>query len=110
MAILPSGGPVAGKQHYVWLSYNAGPGCAAWEGGLAMLFRVNDGATPSVTAVPPPNQRSYPTGRLDMLVDTQRDGRVELLLRPTFSASRKPLDERLQPTEQLRFVSSDCPC
>lgn len=99
-----------GKEHYVWLSYNAGPGCAGWEGGLAMLFRVELGAAPKATPVPPPNQGSYPTGKLDMLVDTQRDGRVELLLRPTFSAGRELLDERLQPTEALRFVNFDCPC
>src|SRR5690606_17242614 len=51
-----------GNEHYVWLSYNAGAGCADWEGGLAMLFRVQLGATPKATPVPPPSERSYPTG------------------------------------------------
>lgn len=99
-----------GKEHYVWLSYNTGAGCGGWDGGLAMLFRVELGPTPKATALRPPKDASYPTGDVTTLLHTQHAAQPRLLLHPTFSAGTELLDEQLQPTEELRFVSFDCPC
>ncbi len=99
-----------GDEHYVWLSYDAGPGCGGWDGGLAMLFRVHPGKELQVTPIPPPKGAFYPTGDVTSLTDVNADGRVELLLHPTFSSGTLLLDESLQPVEQVNYVNFDCPC
>jgi hypothetical protein len=94
-----------GSEHYVWLSYNAGAGCGGWEGGLSRLFRVELGKSPKATALSP-----HATGDVTALVDSNLDGRVEVLLRPTFSAGATLLDERGRTLSELAFSNFDCPC
>jgi hypothetical protein len=94
-----------GSEHYVWLSYNAGNGCGDWEGSLSRLFRVELGKSPKATPL-----SAHGTGDVAALVDSNQDGQVEVLLRPTYSAGALLLDERGRTLSELAYSNFDCPC
>lgn len=101
-------GYVAGDRRYIGVVAHEGTGCGAFEGALTAVFAVEGAALKLV---------SDPAGgalEIDALVDSDGDGKVELIGRPgdwsVVSAHLTPSGAGFTPAVTLSFPFRDCGC
>lgn len=101
-------GHVAGDRRYIVVSAHEGAGCGDFEGALTAVFAVEGAALRLV---------SDPEGgalEIDALVDSDGDGKVELIGRPgdwsVVSAHLTPTGAGFTPSVTLAFPFRDCGC